>query len=180
MYTMTGLYSENIDDNSSIDVPADSENSENGSHVGGHSMVDGNVVPNYVADTVIKCHSRQPSTGIIDQRDKNNESDDIDMSADCGILTCRPKSFQKFARIKVSSFIIIIIILIYKVLDSQLIKLLVQPILRSKNRYNAIYYSTQYIYLFLVSLIERFFSSSPSNYRFSYCFYQCWLHYNKP
>lgn len=98
---MTGLYSENIDDNSSIDVPADSENSENGSQIGNH-IADGNV-PNYVADTVIKCHSRQPSAGIIDQRDKTNEcNDDTDMSVDCGILTCRPKSFQKFARIKVS------------------------------------------------------------------------------
>lgn len=105
MYTMTGLYSENIDDNSSVDVQADSENSENGSHIDG---VDGIVVPNYVADTVIKCHSRQPSTGIIDQRDikNSNENDDIDMSADCGILTCRPKSFQKFARIKVNLFFI--------------------------------------------------------------------------
>lgn len=100
MYTMTGLYSENVDDSSSVDIPADSENSENGSNLG-CSRVDGNVVPNYINDTVIKCHSRQPSTGIIDQRDKNNECDDIDMSVDCGILNCRPKSFQKFARIKV-------------------------------------------------------------------------------
>lgn len=97
---MTGLYSDNIDDNSSIDVPADSENSENGSQIG--KIADENAVPNYVADTVIKCHSRQPSAGIIDQRDKTNECDDTEMSVDCGILTCRPKSFQKFARIKVS------------------------------------------------------------------------------
>lgn len=92
MYTMTGLYSENVDDSSSIDVAAESEQSENGSNLG-------NILSNYPADTVIKCHSRQPSTGIIDHR--NNECDDIDMSADCGILSCRPKSFQKFARIKV-------------------------------------------------------------------------------
>lgn len=98
---MTGLYSENIDDSSSIDVPADSEYSENGSQIGNHSG-DGNAVPNFVADTVIKCHSRQPSAGIIDQRDKTNDSNDTEMSVDCGILTCRPKSFQKFARIKVS------------------------------------------------------------------------------
>lgn len=100
MYTMTGLYSENIDDNSSIDVPADLENSENGCRIGNHAL-DGNVVPNYAADTVIKCHSRQPSAGIVDQRDKTNESNDTEMSVDCGILACRPKSFQKFARIKV-------------------------------------------------------------------------------
>lgn len=103
MYTMTGLYSENVDDNSSIDVPGDSETSENGSQIGGH--ITGNiVVPNYAADTVIKCHSRQPSASIVDQRDKQtNECNDTDeLSVDCGILTCRPKSFQKFARIKVS------------------------------------------------------------------------------
>lgn len=102
MYTMTGLYSENVDDNSSIDVPGDSETSENGSQIGGLA---GNAVPNYVAaDTVIKCHSRQPSASIVDQRDKQTtECNDTDeMSVDCGILTCRPKSFQKFARIKVS------------------------------------------------------------------------------
>lgn len=109
MYTMTGLYSDNIDDNSSIDVPGDSENSENGSQIGSRHVVDGTVVPNYVADTVIKCHSRQPSAGIIDQRDKtaecNDDDDDAEMSVDCGILTCRPKSFQKFARIKVCELI---------------------------------------------------------------------------
>lgn len=100
---MTGLYSDAIDDNSSIDVPGDSENSENGSQIGSTNMTDGNVVPNYVPDTVIKCHSRQPSAGIIDQqREKTTDcNDDAEMSVDCGILTCRPKSFQKFARIKV-------------------------------------------------------------------------------
>lgn len=94
MYTMTGLYSDNIDDNSSIDVPGDSEYSENGSQIGNSGIG--------VPDTVIKCHSRQPSTGIIDQREKATEcNNDAEMSVDCGILTCRPKSFQKFARINV-------------------------------------------------------------------------------
>lgn len=114
MYTMTGLYSENVDDNSSIDVPGDSETSENGSQIGGHIGIVGgggggggsgsnmgNAGPNYVADTVIKCHSRQPSASIVDKQ--TNECNDTDeLSVDCGILTCRPKSFQKFARIKVS------------------------------------------------------------------------------
>lgn len=96
MYTMTGLYSETADD-SSIDVPADSENSE----ASFPPMLDAIAANNYAADTVIKCHSRQPSTGIIDQREKDHDSD-LDMSSvDCGILSCRPKSFQKFARIKV-------------------------------------------------------------------------------
>lgn len=92
MYAMTGLYSETADD-SSIDAPPDSENSES-------NLPAGSAVPNYVADTVIKCHSRQPSTGIIDHHDKSHENDK-DFNLDCGILTCRPKSIQKFARIKV-------------------------------------------------------------------------------
>lgn len=97
MYTMTGLYSDNGDDSSSVEMPGDSEN--------GSNKVDENAVPNFMIDTVIKCHSRQPSTGIIDQRDKNNDMDDINMSVDCGILNCRPKSFQKFARIKVCFYL---------------------------------------------------------------------------
>lgn len=91
MYAMTGLYSETGDD-SSVDVPQDSENSES-------NVSDAKSVPNHVADTVIKCHSRQPSSGLVDQRD---HADD-DLSRDCGILGCRPSSIQKFARIKVRS-----------------------------------------------------------------------------
>lgn len=98
MYTMTGLYSETADD-SSIDVPTDSENSETSCNAANDV-----VVPNYVADTVIKCHSRQPSAGIIDQREKPPDDEHM-TSVDCGILNCRPKTFQKFARIKVNSFI---------------------------------------------------------------------------
>lgn len=92
MYAMTGLYSENVDDNSSIDVAGESEPSENGNHLQDMST-------SYTIET--KCHSRQPSTGIIDHH-KSNECDDLDISADCGILGCRPKSVQKFARIKVN------------------------------------------------------------------------------
>lgn len=93
---MTGLYSEAADD-SSIDMPTDSENSEMSCNVASDVGV-----PNYVADTVIKCHSRQPSTGIIDQREKSRDDDMNVSSVDCGILNFRPKAFQKFARIKVS------------------------------------------------------------------------------
>lgn len=94
MYTMTGLYSETADD-SSIDVPQDSENSESSGR--------GSSEPsNHVADTVIKCHSRQPSSGLVDQ-DKT-QHDELDMSGDCGILGCRPVSMQKLARIKVNNF----------------------------------------------------------------------------
>lgn len=99
MYTMTGLYSETADD-SSIDVPPDSEHSEGCVH--GPDVA--SAVPNHVADTVIKCHSRQPSSGLVDQ-DKTHRHDEIDMSGDCGILGCRPTGAQQFARIKVSRMI---------------------------------------------------------------------------
>lgn len=97
MYTMTGLYSETADD-SSIDVPPDSGESSGHSSVA--DVVGSSAVPNYVTDTVIKCHSRQPSSGLVDQ-DKSQRHDEIDMSGDCGILGCRPASVQKLARIKV-------------------------------------------------------------------------------
>lgn len=99
MYTMTGLYSETADD-SSIDVPPDSEISEGS----GRGSDFASAVPNHMADTVIKCHSRQPSSGLVDQ-DKSHRHDEIDMSGDCGILGCRPTGAQKFARIKVSRMI---------------------------------------------------------------------------
>lgn len=120
---MTGLYSENADDTSSIDVPGDSETSENGSQIGGHigGCTGIAAVPNFVADTVIKCHSRQPSASIVDQRDKQtNECNDTDeMTTDCGILTCRPKSFQKFARIKVSHRIMLLLFLFQNFLKNK-------------------------------------------------------------
>lgn len=108
MYTMTGLYSETTADDSSIDVPPDSENSECSSGVG-HSGDMVSAVPNHVADTVIKCHSRQPSSGLIDQ-DRAHERDEIQLSGDCGILGCRPASVQNLARIKVSVFYTLILV----------------------------------------------------------------------
>lgn len=99
MYTMTGLYSETITDDSSIDVPQDSENSECSSNGGNvNDMV--SAVPNHTVDTVIKCHSRHPSSGLIDQ-DKVQDRDEMEITGDCGILGCRPASIQKMARIKV-------------------------------------------------------------------------------
>lgn len=153
---MTGLYSDNIDDNSSIDVPGDSETSENGSQIGSH-VVDGNIVPNYVADTVIKCHSRQPSAGIIDQRDKTADcNDDAEMSVDCGILSCRPKSFQKFARIKVRKL---------NHLTSTVIDF---------SSAIAINYSTiNFVCLFYRILLNFFTVSLLPCFRYSYCCFRC-------
>lgn len=108
MYTMTGLYSEAGDD-SSIDVPPeDSEASETFDRTADNAANNGHTSGQYIADTVIKCHSRQPSSGIVDREKtlpnnaRRHEDDIDDLSRDCGLLGCRPAPMQKFARIKVT------------------------------------------------------------------------------
>lgn len=86
---MTGLYSETGDD-SSVDVPLESEVSDS------NNLHDASAP---VADAVIKCHSRQPSSGLVDRDKSITRSDDL--SRDCGLFGCRPAAIQKFARIKV-------------------------------------------------------------------------------
>lgn len=112
MYTMTGLYSEAGDD-SSIDVPPeDSEASESFDRTADNAANNGHTSGQYIADTVIKCHSRQPSSSIVDREKtlpnaKRHEDDNDDMSRDCGLLGCRPAPMQKFARIKVTFMLFI-------------------------------------------------------------------------
>lgn len=92
MYTMTGLYSETGDD-SSVDVPPESEVSDS-------SNLPDATASTHLADTVIKCHSRQPSSGLVDREKSLTRSDDL--SRDCGMFGCRPAAIQRFARIKVN------------------------------------------------------------------------------
>lgn len=87
---MTGLYSETGDD-SSVDVPPESEVSDS------INLPDATA---HLADTVIKCHSRQPSSGLVDRDKSITRSDDL--SRDCGMFGCRPAAIQRFARIKVT------------------------------------------------------------------------------
>jgi organic anion transporter 3A len=124
---MTGLYSEAQDD-SSADLPQDTESDSMPSTVIVHtqnvivsttltnpSVTTTTCITSSAQDTVIKCHSRQPSAGLMDREksyhnnssnsnnNNNTESDDDDdLSKDCGILSCRPAKIQKLARIKVS------------------------------------------------------------------------------
>lgn len=117
MYEMTGLYSETQDD-SSGDIAQDTESDSLPSTTNVNvlpmattvstTLTNPSVTTTSVTttpDTVIKCHSRQPSAGIVDHRepyhDDNNDDDDEEMSKDCGILSCRPAKIQKLARIKV-------------------------------------------------------------------------------
>lgn len=120
---MTGLYSETQDD-SSADLPQDTESDSLPSTI----TVTANYDPVQIAqsvtvsttltnpaitttsitstvapDIVVKCHSRQPSSGLVD-REKSHHNDDIVddvLLKDCGILSCRPAQVQKLARIKV-------------------------------------------------------------------------------
>lgn len=92
IYEMTGLYSETGDD-SSVDVPLESEVSDS------VNLAEATATA-HLADTVIKCHSRQPSSGLVDRDKSITRSDDL--SRDCGMFGCRPSAIQRFARIKVS------------------------------------------------------------------------------
>lgn len=119
MYEMTGLYSEAQDDSSGdIAQETESESLPSTTHINGLPMAttvsttltNPSVTTTSVTttpDTVIKCHSRQPSAGIVDHREPYHDVDDDDddeMSKDCGILSCRPAKIQKLARIKVRLF----------------------------------------------------------------------------
>lgn len=102
LYKMTGLYSDELgggdDDSSSIDVPPeDSETyaTEPEGRPSDYSAAD-------VTDTVIRCHSRQPSSGAAEKSKQRLDENDDDLdSRDCGLLGCRPAAVQSFARIKV-------------------------------------------------------------------------------
>lgn len=110
---MTGLYSEAQDD-SSADLPQDTESDSLPSCVVVQSVTVSTTLTNpavtttcitaSATDTVIKCHSRQPSASLMDREKNyhNTDTADDELSRDCGILSCRPASIQKLARIKVN------------------------------------------------------------------------------
>ncbi|XP_025831516.1 solute carrier organic anion transporter family member 5A1-like [Agrilus planipennis] len=95
MYAMTGLYSESVpeDDNESQKPTAST-----------------------FCDTVIKCHSRNPSTGFDREKAafKDNFSEPTAVilrdTKECGILKCRPLFLQKYAGIK--SFVLLLSFLV--------------------------------------------------------------------
>lgn len=117
---MTGLYSETQDD-SSADLPQDTESESLPSTITvttnyepqsvtvsttltNPAVTTTSITSTVAPDTVIKCHSRQPSSTM--DREKSLHNDDIvdeDSLTDCGILSCRPAKVQKLARIRVCS-----------------------------------------------------------------------------
>lgn len=118
---MTGLYSETAQDDSSADLPHDTESDSLPSTINVTTNFDPvqtvtvsttltnpavtttSITSSVAPDTVIKCHSRQPSASLM-EREKTHHNDDIvdeELLRDCGILSCRPLKMQKLARIRV-------------------------------------------------------------------------------
>lgn len=140
MYQMTGLYSEaNSGDDSSIDVPQDQTTATTVLSCNARNYQIGGAVSGLNNDTVIKCHSRQPSSGLatnsavtlahtaaaaaaaVAANNNNNHSlnDDDDLqSRDCGILNCRPRAVQKFARIKIFVLLLSMLVTLQQALSS--------------------------------------------------------------
>ncbi|KZC09501.1 PREDICTED: solute carrier organic anion transporter family member 5A1 [Dufourea novaeangliae] len=124
MYAMTGLYAEttgNVGDETADPLQA----------TGGTSRL--------THDTVIRCHSRNPSSGLVDHRDfiikchsRNPSASMVDRtekeraqtppfnpdSKDCGILSCRPAFIQRFAGIKVFVFLLSFLVTLQQALSS--------------------------------------------------------------
>lgn len=95
MYAMTGLYSETVPEEETSDDNNDAEQSIAAT------------AAHFCHETVIKCHSRNPSTGF--DRDKAAHQNTFHETPavilrdtnDCGILKCRPSFLQRYAGIKV-------------------------------------------------------------------------------
>uniref|UniRef100_A0A1Q3G4S9 Putative organic anion transporter n=1 Tax=Culex tarsalis TaxID=7177 RepID=A0A1Q3G4S9_CULTA len=118
MYAMTGLYAEAQTDDSSADIPQDTEECES-------LPVSVNTATTATtSDVVIKCHSRQPSNANgVAMPDKPSQLPNVllvneDYSRDCGILSCRPGAVQKFARIKVFVLLLSILVTLQQALSS--------------------------------------------------------------
>lgn len=121
---MTGLYSERNGDDSSVDVPQEGGNESPEPAIPIFSQ---HSTQTNLSDAVVKCHSRQPSSSLIDNREKaaqqscqqkEHQSEDDDLNRDCGILTCRPFIIQKFARIKIFVLLLSILVTLQQALSS--------------------------------------------------------------
>ncbi|KAF5283451.1 hypothetical protein FQA39_LY04827 [Lamprigera yunnana] len=104
MYAMTGLYSES--------VPEDDGESEK------------HATTNFCHDTVIKCHSRNPSSGFDREKAAHNntftETPTVILrdTNDCGILKCRPSFLQKYAGIKCFVLLLSFLVTLQQALSS--------------------------------------------------------------
>ncbi|KAK9737336.1 Organic Anion Transporter Polypeptide (OATP) family [Popillia japonica] len=111
MYAMTGLYSETVpeEDSSTATEP------EKPTHNAG----------NFCHDTVVKCHSRNPSAVGFDKEKTAHVTSFTETSAvilrdskECGILGCRPSFVQKYAGIKVFVLLLSFLVTLQQALSS--------------------------------------------------------------
>lgn len=123
---MTGLYSETGDDENSSTDGANLEDLELECRSPTDILTTNPAPitsPPGFSDSVSKCHSRQPSSSIVDRekslpRRFENPHDDDDLSQDCGLLTCRPESMQKCARIKIFVMLLSMLVTLQQALSS--------------------------------------------------------------
>ncbi|RLU16216.1 hypothetical protein DMN91_011976 [Ooceraea biroi] len=122
MYAMTGLYADS--------AGTGADNNTDPLQMNGGRLTH---------DTVIRCHSRNPSSGLVDHRDfiikchsRNPSASMVDRaekeraqtppfnpdSKDCGILSCRPAFVQRFAGIKVFVFLLSFLVTLQQALSS--------------------------------------------------------------
>ncbi|XP_022915157.1 solute carrier organic anion transporter family member 3A1-like [Onthophagus taurus] len=112
MYAMTGLYSEGVPEE---ETTAETETEPTKPPL---------PPTNYCHDTVVKCHSRNPSTGF--DRDKATRSAlyietpavIIKDAKECGILKCRPSFIQKYAGIKCFVLLLSFLVTLQQALSS--------------------------------------------------------------
>lgn len=111
---MTGLYSEVTDDSSSVEMPSEE---------GGPTELPMD------HSSIVKCHSRQPSSamprntssgggGGAPQDSHCHSRDDSEYTTDCGIFKCYPKAMQPLARIKVFVFLLSLLVTLQQALSS--------------------------------------------------------------
>lgn len=123
MYTMTGLYSEA--------EATDTDNEAGPSDVTAASAATPTASSAPAYDTVIKCHSRNPSSGLVDSERSKNEAKEKSHPSfpevagiipqdirDCGIFACRPFLIQSFASIKVFVLLLSLLVTLQQALSS--------------------------------------------------------------
>lgn len=117
MYTMTGLYADVVPEE---DVADEEETVD-----GGEEVASKKKAYCHPQETIIKCHSRNPSTGF--DRDKAMHATYLEApvivlrnggSKDCGILTCRPGYIQKYAGIKYFVLLLSFLVTLQQALSS--------------------------------------------------------------
>ncbi|XP_043287756.1 solute carrier organic anion transporter family member 5A1 isoform X2 [Venturia canescens] len=122
MYAMTGLYAESTGAAATGEKADPLQSSERLTHdavIRCHSRNPSSGLVDH-RDFIIKCHSRNPSASMVDRTEKERaQTPPINPdSKDCGILSCRPAFVQRFAGIKVFVFLLSFLVTVQQALSS--------------------------------------------------------------